>query len=74
MDDKEMAKNLWELANFVAGFSVAQSLATLFAVVRGALKMFNDSRAHRRSSTQQRYFIVRTWARALTIPIGTYGY
>jgi hypothetical protein len=47
MEDKEMAENLWELANLVAGFSVAQSLATLFAVVRGDLnKMFDDRRSH----------------------------
>jgi hypothetical protein len=50
MEDKEMAGRLWELANLLTAFSAAQSLATLFAVVRGDLdKWLVDWKAHKRS-------------------------
>jgi len=37
MEDTMMAEKLWDLANLITGFAVAQCLATLFAVVKGDL-------------------------------------
>lgn len=45
-----MAERLWDLANLVTAFSVAQSLATLFAVVKGDFgRWLVDITAHRRA-------------------------
>ena len=35
-----MAEQLWDLANLITGFSVAQCLATLFAIVKGDLNQW----------------------------------
>jgi hypothetical protein len=43
----EMADKLWDLANIVTGFSVAQSLATTFMLAKDEMKLLHDETGYR---------------------------
>ena len=42
----KIAEKLWDLANLVTGFAVAQSIATTFTVAKGDLKTLKDAGPH----------------------------
>ena len=48
MEPNTMAEKIWDLANLVTAFSLAQSLGTVFAVLKGDLDLWLvDTKSHR---------------------------
>jgi hypothetical protein len=43
----QMADKIWDLANIVTGFSVAQSLATIFMLAKDEMKLLHDDNGYR---------------------------
>lgn len=41
-----MAEKLWDLANYVTGFAIAQVIATTFAIANRQILALNGARAH----------------------------
>jgi hypothetical protein len=47
MENTKMSEKLWDLANLVTGFAVAQGLAMIFALVRGEFRRaLEDAQGH----------------------------
>jgi hypothetical protein len=46
MEDIKLAEKLWDIANVVTGFAVAQVLATTFAMANHQMAMLSGQQAH----------------------------
>ena len=47
MSDAAMAEKLWDLANLLTGFAVAQSIATTFGLAKREMKAIAGASAHK---------------------------